>query len=272
MAERFQSVWMALLLASITMMLLQPQEAECWDCRFNCFKGQSVTEFEREVKDKCQQFLGRQNVPADRAKTRCDTFWKKFTSAFVKKDPDTIAPGDYNDLFNTEPIAIPKDKLLLYSGTGEFLDLLDNQDTFVHVWNTFYSILANKLWCGQSNNKDVFSEGCPPNPANMFWASISAALAKGATGTVTVLLNGKLGYMPDSFFAKFEVPNLDFNKVTALHVLMINDKDENTCETDSVKNLRNIMKEHRNLFKCKFILQKNIGNTEPANWWDLART
>ncbi|XP_071383192.1 ADP-ribosyl cyclase/cyclic ADP-ribose hydrolase-like [Centroberyx affinis] len=270
MAESFQSVWMALLLASITMMLLQPQQAECGGCFSKCVM-EEMSEFEKEVKEKCQEHLIKQKAPVESAKKRCDVFWKTFTSAFVNKHQRSVEPENYNDLVKAESIVIPKDKVLLYSGTGQFLNLVDKDDTYVYVWQTLYGILGDRTWWGKENSKEVFGGNIPHNPSNMLWARVSAALASAASGTVTVLLDGDLGYMPHSFFAKYEVPNLKAE--TVLRVLMVNPEgdNQNTCKHLSLTDLQKAMGSKR--YDCRYIQSEDLGKHDilPKDWWNVAK-
>ncbi|XP_071369992.1 ADP-ribosyl cyclase/cyclic ADP-ribose hydrolase 1-like [Centroberyx affinis] len=261
MAESFQSVWMALLLASITMMLLQPGLAKG-------LQGQAES-IEKKVKEKCEKFV--KNNP-ERVKISCDTFWKKFTSAFVKKDPDTIKQEDYKDLLEAEPIKIQKDELLLYSDTE--LLLPDNPETYVHIWQTIYGTLQGQNWCGKENSNEVFSKNCSTIPYNMYWAAVSTALAKKALGIVTVLLDGKKGYTPDSYLALYDVPNLPKKKVTGLRVLMVNEDgvNEDTCKHKSLKKLQEDIKTAMGSavyqYECKSIQEDILQILSPEDWWE----
>ncbi|XP_071369996.1 ADP-ribosyl cyclase/cyclic ADP-ribose hydrolase 2-like [Centroberyx affinis] len=206
-----------------------------------------------------------------------------FSSAFVNKDPSKITPADYDNLVKAVSIEIPQNKLLLYSGTGQLLP--DNPDTYVHVWQTIYGILGNfPLWCVMKNGKEVFSEGCDSKnpkcrdcshkPADEYWAAVSAGFAKAASGSVIVLLNGDLGYMDDSYFAKYEVPNLDFSSkgVTALRVLMVNKIDADSCKKANLIKLQEDMKEHKNLYHCRYIMETEFKKLSAVDWWNKAKS
>ncbi|XP_071383626.1 ADP-ribosyl cyclase/cyclic ADP-ribose hydrolase 1-like isoform X2 [Centroberyx affinis] len=272
MAESFQSVWMALLLASITMMLLQPQQAECGG-----IFSKPEDPFVEELKANCQRFLKQQKAPEESIKARCDTFWEKFKSAVVQKDPGAVRREHYNALFEAVPIKVEKDKLLLYTGYVPDLKKLttiieDKPDTYVYYYQTIYGVVPNGRFCGKEKSNEVFSEDCDSKiPSNMYFAASSAAFARAALGTVTVLMGGERGYNKESIFAQHELP--DLKAATGLRLLMVNPGDQNTCNHETLKDLKaDLAKLPKLSYECKYIPSKDLEKESPATWWIKAKS
>ncbi|XP_071369997.1 ADP-ribosyl cyclase/cyclic ADP-ribose hydrolase 1-like [Centroberyx affinis] len=228
--------------------------------------------FEEGFKEACEEFV--KSNP--QSKISCDTFWKMFTSAFVRKNPSKITPADYDNMLNAVPVITPQNKLLLYSGTdSDLLEFVLKDKTYVDVGRTIYGILDGiGLWCGKENSDAVLTDDCPENPYNMYWTAVSAGLAKKALGIVTVLLDGTLGYRSESTLAKDEVPNLD-EKVTGLRVLMVNKDGVNgkNCGHESLKKLQDDIKLVHNIpYECRYILSTVLGTKSPADWWNVAQS
>ncbi|XP_051236848.1 ADP-ribosyl cyclase/cyclic ADP-ribose hydrolase 1-like [Dicentrarchus labrax] len=278
MAKRLQSLWMTLLLVSVTMMLLQPQEVEGtgrwwwkWLCCLHRAEEPQPTEvidLKKEVMTKCQEFLGNDNTD------RCNEFWDRFTGAFVNKAPQTVTPEAYNDLIKEHPIPKEKDKVLLWSKTKHMVTFLSKltEKHFFHIGDTIFGIMDEAVWCGKNNNKDVLTSGCPEymdgvEPVGSYWKRVSQAFAEAAEGTVTVLLSGAVDtpFDTNSIFAVDELPKLDPKKVTLRVILINTESQRKTCDDKSLKDLEKKWG-HPEKYHCRHTLESDLKIRPPATW------
>ncbi|KJE93320.1 ADP-ribosyl cyclase, variant [Capsaspora owczarzaki ATCC 30864] len=133
-------------------------------------------------------------------------------------------------------------------------------------------------WCGSSSGYNYTS--CPPGFRNTttdtwygaelaFWQHASTTFARQATGRVSVLLGSPYGgsaYRNSSFFALYELPNMNTSLVTAIDVYVITNGTER-CGSGSLVALVQDIKHHLGLTpSCydnpdmvRFILCENNG-------------
>ena len=74
---------------------------------------------------------------------RCDKFWEKFQSAFIKKDPTAVGPEAYSDLIKAEPIKVEKDKV----GMSTVSLHVFCQYTAIHGSNVLFLMLPLFSFC-----------------------------------------------------------------------------------------------------------------------------
>uniref|UniRef100_UPI0037E76651 ADP-ribosyl cyclase/cyclic ADP-ribose hydrolase 1-like n=1 Tax=Semicossyphus pulcher TaxID=241346 RepID=UPI0037E76651 len=187
-----------------------------------------------------------------------------FEKAYVGKDKCHVFGKDYDELFAENPFKHPCGKTMLWSKTEDVVHKFTGTgDCYITMRHTLLGYVLNGLsWYGKVNSKETFTEHfeyCEPNPVSSFWQIASTKFAQHACGHVTVMLNGEIDepYDPKSFFALYEVPNLQPAEVKQLTVLLVGDK-KNQCNNESLKNLKNILKGKNIEYDCKEMTQSHI--------------
>ncbi|XP_060920898.1 ADP-ribosyl cyclase/cyclic ADP-ribose hydrolase 1-like [Labrus mixtus] len=195
-----------------------------------------------------------------------------FKQAYVGKDPDTVTPDNYKELFDLIPFNHPCKKTMLWSKTSDLVKLVEKGKCYVPIaHNKLGYVLDDFKWCGKKNSKETFtgaecSDKQDKIPSYSFWTMASIRYAQHACEEVKALLNGdvEVPYDTKSFFGRFEVPKLDHTKVTKLDVILAVKKKGMQCNDESLKNLKNELKQKGIGYDCKEVLRcqvKKILNT-----------
>ncbi|XP_072049570.1 ADP-ribosyl cyclase/cyclic ADP-ribose hydrolase-like [Amphiura filiformis] len=198
-------------------------------------------------------YSSQDNCPG--ARVDCSDAWQKFKTAFVGKDPCNINDNAYDELLGLIPIRFADDMTLFWSGTNELAHGYADATPIDTLEDSMLGYMLNGLnWCS-SEGSDRFSsdpcpdydpESCSHTPSGVFWSSVSTMLAREASGIATVMINGSSpwdAFWSGSFFAKYELPNLDAEKVTNLRIIVAHDIEgpiNEECGEDSVKRLEDI--------------------------------
>ncbi|RUS82164.1 hypothetical protein EGW08_010046 [Elysia chlorotica] len=159
---------------------------------------------------------------------------------------------------------VPKDKVLFWSGVFNLAHQYgDYGQRYVTLEDTLVGYLANSItWCGQSIDPGYNVtrcpnwDDCPLEAAESFWAGASMAFAQGAQGEVLLMLDGsnpdKPAYRRNSFFGKFELPNLS-EKVTKVSVIVSHHLDKpkiDVCGSGSLDLLETDVKKRGFSYVC----------------------
>ncbi|XP_076435852.1 ADP-ribosyl cyclase/cyclic ADP-ribose hydrolase-like isoform X2 [Babylonia areolata] len=162
----------------------------------------------------------------------CEKLYEKFAAAFSDRPPCALDMDNYKPFINAARQEIPQDKAMFWSGTKELAhEYASEGERLVTMEDTLIGYLADGLvWCGQSVAPGMnFSRcpswrDCPSEASEAFWGSASMAFAQSVSGHVTVMMDvsreDRPAYRRDSFFGKYELPNLDTAQVTAINVLL----------------------------------------------------
>ncbi|XP_070538893.1 ADP-ribosyl cyclase/cyclic ADP-ribose hydrolase-like [Ptychodera flava] len=187
----------------------------------------------------------------------CDRLWNTFYRAFAYKKP-CIEKWEYESYCYEAKHEVPKGKTLFYSGKGPYN--VSHKDNFPYV-TLEHTLTGNVLdgidaWCGKLEKPGINYDECPdrnachrPDPESnakcAFWQQASIEFAKLARGQVYVLVdgakeNGDPAYSSTSYFRRYELPNLNKNKVTSIHILVMNSTKNitETCGKGSIKTLQ----------------------------------
>ncbi|KAH9505551.1 hypothetical protein Btru_055856 [Bulinus truncatus] len=168
-----------------------------------------------------------------RVPTPCHEIWTKFSSAFAYKGPCNVPASSYLPFFEAAKQVLPENKIMFWSGTYHLAHLYAKEvATFITLEDTLIGYLADTLeWCGQVNPPGInytvcpSDSECPDGAIHGFWSSASKALATSAKGNVTLMVNGsnpdKPAYRKNSYFAQYELPNLNASLVPAMNVILV---------------------------------------------------
>lgn len=122
-------------------------------------------------------------------------------------------------------------------------------------------LLDELLFCSRSNLNYFSNTSCPiqcVSRSNPFWNAASIGFARQASGYVVSVLNGSRtnGAMANtSTFYKYELPELNSNRVTHVKVLLLHTPDEPKYETckkpKSLAQLEKTLKEKNIAYSCE---------------------
>ncbi|KAK3798080.1 hypothetical protein RRG08_034636 [Elysia crispata] len=166
-----------------------------------------------------------------RVTASCEELWKLFFKAFSYQPPCAVALENYQPYLRSATQIVPRDKVLFWSGVFSLAHEYGNYGRrYVTLEDTLIGYLANSItWCGQSIDPGYNVtrcpawDDCPLEAAESFWAGASMTFAQGAKGEVLLMLDGsnpdKAAYRRNSFFGKFELPNLS-KEVTKVSVIV----------------------------------------------------
>uniref|UniRef100_UPI0037E725C8 ADP-ribosyl cyclase/cyclic ADP-ribose hydrolase 1-like n=1 Tax=Semicossyphus pulcher TaxID=241346 RepID=UPI0037E725C8 len=232
---------MVVLVVLVPSVLLTPQTAE----------------FRATFLKKCEEFPEKKQI--------CEKILATFEQAYVGKNKNEVSEKNYNQVFAETPFTHPCEKTLLWSGTYEIAhEFAWSSKCFFTLEDTLLGHVLDKLeWCGEKGNKETFTEHCTdvkPNPVSSFWEKASITIGQYACGHVTAMLDGErpAPYFPTTFFALYEVANLQSPKVTQLTVVLVVKEDKGQCNNESLKNLNNILKGKKIVYDCKEVTQSHI--------------
>uniref|UniRef100_A0A674NQN6 ADP-ribosyl cyclase/cyclic ADP-ribose hydrolase n=1 Tax=Takifugu rubripes TaxID=31033 RepID=A0A674NQN6_TAKRU len=208
----------------------------------------------------------------------CETIWSTFEQAYVGRDPRKIPKDAYNPLFQVAPITTPRDKTMFWSKTERVVHAYnDKTKCFVTMEDTLLgSVLNNLSWCGKEGSSETFTSGCPDwnackdnkyNPVRSFWTQGSAKFAEAACGDATVMLDGSIAtpFNTSSFFAMYEVPNLNSAKVRKLTVVLVTATTPvSECANESLDELRRKL-DSNIIYECKEVSETRINECASNN-------
>ncbi|XP_065833279.1 ADP-ribosyl cyclase/cyclic ADP-ribose hydrolase-like [Oscarella lobularis] len=200
----------------------------------------------------------------------CSEAWNAFFKAFGAKDPCTVSIENYTSYFSmtSKYQTPPRDMTLLWSGTQELKSVLCADGIHCYANDQFMpSYLVGKMnWCGSKTDPSGMNftgcrsydrDDCPKHVTYSFWAAASQQLALASTGVVRLLLDGTRtngsAYSRDSFFAKYELPNLNPSRVTALEAIVAltpGQPVKEDCDSASMLLLKNDVANQNLPYRC----------------------
>ncbi|XP_032916449.1 ADP-ribosyl cyclase/cyclic ADP-ribose hydrolase 1-like [Catharus ustulatus] len=187
----------------------------------------------------------------------CQKIWESLKDAFIYKNPCNITPEDYQPLMELASHPIPCNKSLFWSKTNDLVHRYTKSNTnFLTLEDTLLGYMADNIsWCGDPSAPGINYESCPrrseceSNPKSVFWKVASKMFAEAACGVVQVMLNGSIeagAFRSTSIFASVEVLNLDPNKVSEVHIWLMQDiggPQSESCSGRSIQKLKSILEE-----------------------------
>eukprot|EP00118_Oscarella_pearsei_P025541 m.308348 g.308348 ORF g.308348 m.308348 type:complete len:297 (+) comp43815_c0_seq1:109-999(+) len=198
----------------------------------------------------------------------CKEAWNAFFKAFAYKDDCGVLTEDYQPYFDIVDQVLPKGKSMFWSGTQPLAEVYSSNGANAYIdGQTMTSYLVQGLnWCGSLTDPSGMnysfcrwydSETCPDQATGSFWSGASERFAKQATGPVGLLLNGtrdRPAYDDSSFFALYEMPNLDPTKAGPVRIMVAQDLGKTpteTCNSGSLLDLKEDLKERGLSYTCK---------------------
>ena len=219
------------------------------------------------IKDKCYTPPNLQEIFLEVCKRvlenddQCIRAWEAFTCAFGEKND--ITPNDYNPYFNVIPVVSEPNTVLFWSGVMNVVDEVSLQPKISSSANQKSSKILNimeneynvKCWCGNNTSIIDTVHACPSNTTYAFWEQFSILLANSTRGIAFWAGYGnrkKGAYSPTSFFAKYEFPYLDPERVKKLVIIDIYHDNGEQCSQGSLLKLHGkiVEKYGRNGYRC----------------------
>ncbi|XP_075399711.1 ADP-ribosyl cyclase/cyclic ADP-ribose hydrolase 2 [Tenrec ecaudatus] len=200
--------------------------------------------------------------PEERDKN-CTAIWEAF-SVVLDKDPCSVLPSDYDLFINLSRHSIPRDKSLFWENNHLLVvRFAENARRFMPLSDVLYGQVADFLsWCRQKFASGLDYESCPTaedcenNPVDSYWKRASIQYARDSSGIMQVMLNGSHpngAYPVPSFFADYEIPFLQKDKITRIEVWVMHEIGGpivESCGEGTVKILENRLKDMGFQFSC----------------------
>lgn len=193
----------------------------------------------------------------------CTAIWEAF-KVVLDKDPCSVLPSDYDLFINLSRHSIPRDKSLFWEN-NQFLvtNYAENTRRFMPLSDILYGKTGNLLsWCRQKNASGLDYESCPTsedcenNAVDSFWKRASMQYSKDSSGVIHVMLNGSEptgAYPVKGFFADFEVPYFQKDKITRIEIWVMHEiggPKVESCGEGSVKILEKRLKDMGFQYSC----------------------
>ncbi|XP_008825108.1 ADP-ribosyl cyclase/cyclic ADP-ribose hydrolase 2 isoform X1 [Nannospalax galili] len=178
----------------------------------------------------------------------CTAIWEAFKVA-LDKDPCSVLPSDYDLFINLSRHPIPRDKALFWENNHLLVtSFAENTRRFMPLCNVLYGNVGDFMsWCRQENASGLDYQSCPTaedcenNAVDSYWKSASMQYSRDSSGVIHVLLNGSEptgAYPLRGFFADFEIPYLQKDKITRIEIWVMHDIGKprvESCGEGSVK-------------------------------------
>lgn len=193
----------------------------------------------------------------------CTAIWEAFR-AVLDKEPCAVLPSDYDPFISLSRHPIPQDKSLFWEN-NQFLvtSYAENARRFMPLQDVLYGRVADLLsWCRQENASELDYQSCPTsddcenNAVDSFWKRASIQYSKDSSGVIHVMLNGSVptgAYPVKGFFADFEVPYFQKDKITRIEIWVMHEiggPNVESCGEGSVKILEERLKEMGFQYSC----------------------
>ncbi|XP_058156721.1 ADP-ribosyl cyclase/cyclic ADP-ribose hydrolase 2 isoform X2 [Dasypus novemcinctus] len=178
--------------------------------------------------------------PGDRDKN-CTAIWEAF-KVVLDKDPCSVIPSDYDLFINLSRHSIPRDKSLFWENNHLLVtSYSENTRRFMPLCDVLYGRVGDFLtWCRQKNASGLDYQSCPTsqdcenNPVDSYWKRASIQYSLDSSGVIQVMLNGSdpMGAYPiKGFFADFEIPYLQKDKITRIEIWVMHEIGGPTVES-----------------------------------------
>lgn len=163
----------------------------------------------------------------------CTAIWEAF-KVVLDKDPCSVLPSDYDLFINLSRHAIPRDKSLFWENNHLLvMSYAENTRRLMPLCDVLYGKVGDFLsWCRQENASGLDYQSCPTaedcenNAVDAYWKSASMQYSRDSSGVINVMLNGsepKGAYPTKGFFADFEIPYLQKDKVTRIEIWVMHE-------------------------------------------------
>ncbi|XP_075400627.1 ADP-ribosyl cyclase/cyclic ADP-ribose hydrolase 2-like isoform X2 [Tenrec ecaudatus] len=210
---------------------------------------------------RCQEYL--ELLSLEQRDKNCTAIWEAF-SVVLDKDPCSVLPSDYDLFINLSRHSIPRDKSLFWENNHLLVtSYSENARRLMPLCDVLYGRVGDFLsWCRQKNASGLDYESCPTaadcenNPVDSYWKRASIQYSRDSSGVIYVMLNGSDpngAYPVKGFFADYEIPFLQKDKITRIEVWVMHDigrPNVESCGEGTVKILENRLKDMGFQFSC----------------------
>ncbi|ERE90706.1 ADP-ribosyl cyclase/cyclic ADP-ribose hydrolase 2 [Cricetulus griseus] len=163
----------------------------------------------------------------------CTAIWEAF-KVVLDKDPCSVLPSDYDLFINLSRHSIPRDKSLFWENNHLLvMSFSENTRRLMPLCDVLYGNVGDFLsWCRQENASGLDYQSCPTsedcenNAVDSYWKSASMQYSRDSSGVINVMLNGsepKGAYPVKGFFADFEIPYLQKDKITRIEIWVMHE-------------------------------------------------
>lgn len=214
--------------------------------------------FSDTIQQRCSEYVQDPKTPVSGEVRK--KIEEEFGDAFLIEPFRYIKEQDYKKLIELIDQIIPENKVLLWSKTQELVPPLAEKLGLIPVADTMVGYIGEGLKLpGARGPADAQTErfaGCFEPPAGVFWDTVSKSFAENASGEVVVVLNASVpnAYDKNSTFARMEVPNLNKEKVSVVHLLLIPngaDQVSDPCSSPSILELKKTLDEMGIAHTCR---------------------
>ncbi|XP_075799154.1 ADP-ribosyl cyclase/cyclic ADP-ribose hydrolase 2 isoform X1 [Microtus pennsylvanicus] len=163
----------------------------------------------------------------------CTAIWEAF-KAVLDKDPCSVRPSDYDLFINLSRHSLPRDKSLFWENNHLLVtSFAENARRFMPLCDVLYGKVGDFLsWCRQENASGLDYQSCPTsedcenNAVDSYWKRASMQYSRDSSGVINVMLNGSEptgAYPVKGFFADFEIPYLQKDKITRIEIWVMHE-------------------------------------------------
>lgn len=203
---------------------------------------------------RCDEYSSQLLSPEEREKN-CTAIWEAF-KVVLDKDPCSVLPSDYDLFINLSKHALPRDKSLFWENNHLLvMSFSEKARRLMPLCDVLYGRVGDFLsWCRQKNASGLDYESCPSsedcenNPVDSYWKRASIQYSTDSSGVIYVMLNGsepKGAFPVKGFFADFEIPYLQKDKITRIEIWVMHDiglPKVESCGEGTVKILEDRLK------------------------------
>lgn len=183
----------------------------------------------------------------------CTSLWESFRDAIAFQPTCHVPRERFTQFVRDSQHAIARDKFVFWEHVYDIVMRYSNRGrrTF-SIADTLTGFLGDTKFCGSNSSADGVEQDrnkcpgydqtpeCPWSAEAAFWTEASDFFSKSAYGDIELMLNA-LSNTPltnDSYFSRFELPNLKGPNVTSLRVLFALNSalpPRETCSGSSVE-------------------------------------
>uniref|UniRef100_F6ZFG5 ADP-ribosyl cyclase/cyclic ADP-ribose hydrolase n=1 Tax=Monodelphis domestica TaxID=13616 RepID=F6ZFG5_MONDO len=253
---------LVLLQLKLFLILLLGAAGVCMGAGEKLWKGLGTTpHLESIFRGRCNEFISLENP--ELGDKNCSEIWEAFKTVF-HKDPCSVLPSDYDLFINLSRHPIPRDKSLFWENNYDVVTAYaQNGRRLLPITNMLYGRIVDLLdWCRKENSSELDYQSCPTtedcenNAMDSFWKKASSQYAYDSSGVIYVMLNGSEpsgAYPVKGFFADYEIPNFQKDKVTRFVIWVMHEIGQphiESCGEGSMKILENRLKEMEFKYEC----------------------
>ncbi|XP_061170434.1 ADP-ribosyl cyclase/cyclic ADP-ribose hydrolase-like [Saccostrea echinata] len=211
----------------------------------------------QEFVGKCLYYQTTLNpLPFTDNKKNCSLLWESFRDAIAFQSPCHVDRQRFAGFCNESQHHVPSNKFVFWEHVYETVMRYTNRGKRAFsISDTLTGFLGDTKFCGSNSSSDGVEQDrskcpgyeqtptCPWPTEAAFWATASEYYSKSAQGEVEIMLDATSDplFTNESYFIRFELPNLKDPRVTAARILLAHNSalpPRETCSGQSVEFLR----------------------------------